>query len=193
MAFDNGIPTNHADVKVRLDTPETVTLSLRQALSPQLTGLATIEWSNWSRFDSLPIVCRANGTAVPTTFPLCTAGGNFAVLNANWHDGWFYALGLEYAYMPGLMLRTGVAYERSPVQNATERLPQVPDSDRVWLSGGLSYRLLANTTVDLAYTHIFVEDARIDRTALTNPAVHLVAEREASVDIFTVGVKMTLP
>jgi long-chain fatty acid transport protein len=186
VVFDNGIPSNFVDVKAQVDTPETVTLSLRQVLAPNIRGLATIEWSNWSRFDSIPFVRTSTGSGDFAG----SIGSNFAVLDLNWHDGWFYSVGLEWDVMQSLTLRTGLAFEQSPVQNATERIPQVPDSDRIWLSGGLSYALMSNITVDFAYTHIFAEDADIDRGSLTSPTlVRLVAEREASIDIVTVGVK----
>jgi long-chain fatty acid transport protein len=183
--FDNGNAFNSVDVEASLETPETVTLSLRQAIQPNMRLLATVEWSNWSRFDQIPIVRTNTGTGIYTG----AVGSNFAVLDANWHDGWFYALGLEYDHGPGLTLRTGIAFEQSPVQNPSERLPQVPDSDRVWLSGGLSYQLFQNTTVDFAYTHIFVEDAQVDRLSLIG-GVRLVADREASVDIVTFGYRV---
>jgi long-subunit fatty acid transport protein len=48
---------------------------------------------------------------------------------------------------------------------------------------------MQNVTVDFAYTHIFLEDAEINRTALTSPLV-LVADREASVDIISLGYRI---
>jgi long-chain fatty acid transport protein len=181
-----GAPPVGGPVEAELETPETVTLSLRQALAPNWRLLATVEWSNWSRFDSIPITCPAPGGGPP---PFSCASGTFAVLDANWHDGWFYALGFEHDYMPGLTLRAGIAYEQSPVQNPEERLPQVPDSDRIWLSAGLSYQVTPNAVLDFAYTHIFLEDAEINRAALTSP-VMLVADREASVDIVSFGYRI---
>ena len=185
-SFLVGAPPVGGPVEAELETPETVTLSLRQALAPNWRLLATVEWSNWSRFDSIPITCPAPGGGPA---PFSCPGGTFAVLDANWHDGWFYALGFEHDYQPGLTLRAGIAYEQSPVQNPEERLTQVPDSDRIWLSAGLSYQMMQNVTVDFAYTHIFLEDAEINRTALTSPLV-LVADREASVDIISLGYRI---
>ncbi len=185
-SFLVGTPVVGGPVEAELETPETVTLSLRQALAQDWRLLATVEWSNWSRFDTIPITCPSAGVGPA---PFSCPGGTFAVLDANWHDGWFYALGFEHDYKPGLTLRAGIAYEQSPVQNPEERLTQVPDSDRIWLSAGLSYQIMQNVTVDFAYTHIFLEDAEINRTALTSPLV-LVADREASVDIISLGYRI---
>ena len=177
-----------SNVKATLETPETVTFSLKQDLTKDLRLLGTVEWANWSRFDKVPITCTSPSGAGNGTGFNCATGNRFALLEADWHNGWFYSAGLEWdTQTPGLTLRGGVAIEKSPVQNASERLPQVPDSDRVWLSGGLSYRLFTNTVLDFAYTHIIVEDAEINRGQLLNNAVRLVANRRADVDIVSLG------
>ena len=41
------------------------------------------------------------------------------------------------------------------------RGPALPDNDRYWLSAGLSRRLFDWITVNLAYTHIFMEDGDV--------------------------------
>jgi long-chain fatty acid transport protein len=176
-----------AGVTANVKTPETVTLSLRQALTPQITGLATVEWANWSRLQSLDVYCT-------TTGPLCPGGPGSPQgppLFLGWHDGWFIAAGLEYAMNASLTLRTGLAWEKSPIQNPEERTVRIPDSDRIWASVGASWKINANMSLDFGYSHIFAEDARIDRTEPVNPIgdVRLLAETEGSVDIVSVGFK----
>ena len=181
-----GLPAGTGgNTKADLELPETVTLSLRHAFSERLRGLATVEWSNWSRFDNVPVICTSTAAALR-----CNQGDNLGILDANWDDGWFYSLGFEYDYQPGLTFRAGIAYEESPAQTPEQRLFQVPDSDRIWLSAGLSYNVTENATIDLAYTHIFVEDAKINRGTLTDPSKTLIADRDASVDIISVGYKV---
>lgn len=63
-------------------------------------------------------------------------GANISVLDFEWNDGWFIALGGEWDYASRLTLRAGAAYEISPIRNATQRKINVADSDRVWLSAG---------------------------------------------------------
>jgi long-chain fatty acid transport protein len=104
---------------------------------------AGLEWANWSRFKTLQI----EGLPIPAeTF--------------NWKDSWYYSLGAEYAYNDALTLRTGVAFEKSPVPDAT-RSVRVPDNDRYWLSVGASYKFSENMTANLAYSHVFIEDGDI--------------------------------
>ncbi len=178
-------------VEAELELPETVTLSIRHAFSNRFRGLASVEWSNWSRFDNVPVLCTAQNLLVAAVNGNCAGGADTATtLEANWDDGWFYSLGFEYDYQPGLTVRGGVAYEESPTQTPGQRLFQVPDSNRIWLSAGLSYKMWANTTLDFAYTHIFVEDASVRRGQLLNDNFILNADREASVDIVSVGYKV---
>lgn len=142
-------------IRIDLDMPEIVTLSVRQTLATQLRLLGTIEWTNWSRFQQVPI----SGSAA---FP---GLGSTAVIPLEWHDGWFYSAGVEYDINPKLTMRSGVGFERSPIQKATERF--ITDSDRISASLGLTYRLSAATSIDLAYSHLFFHDAPIDRLDFT--------------------------
>lgn len=178
-------PSVSVGVKADLTTPETATLSLRQALTPQLAVLATAEWAKWSRLQSLDIYCSARGTL------FCTGGaGTLSTsLPFGWHDGWFYSGGLEYTVNPSLTLRTGAAYEKSPVQNASERSPRVPDNNRIWGSIGGTAKVNDTVSFDFAYTHIWVDDGQIDRTAAP---VRLVADTKANVDIVSGSIKIQL-
>jgi long-chain fatty acid transport protein len=168
------------DIQAGLKTPETVTLSLRQDLGLRWTGLASVEWSNWSRLKSLDVEC---------TSASCGAGNTLVSLPLGWHDGWFFSLGAEYAWSPALTLRGGVAYEISPIQNADERPARLPDSDRIWASIGATYKWSEKISVDFAYSHIFAEDSSLRRT---DGGVLLVADVESSVDILSVGLKIKL-
>jgi long-chain fatty acid transport protein len=165
--------------KAEIKLPDIVTLSLKQAVSSNTRLLGTIEWSNWSRFDELRVT-RTTGPA---------AGGTLAVIDAKWTDGWFFSLGGEYDVNNLLTLRTGLGYEISPVDDPTKRIAGIPDSDRIWASIGASYKWSDTTSFDLAYTHVFLKDAELDRrAAVTN--FRVLADTTASTDIVSVGMKM---
>ena len=172
-------------MKAGVTLPEIVTVSLRQALTPQLTLLGTVEWANWSRLEKLDVTC-ANTLPNPV---FCPSGNGETIrsLQLSWHDSWMFAVGAEYAYSPALTLRGGVAYEISPIQNADERTLRVPDADRIWASVGATYKWSENIAFDVAYSHIFVDDAPIDRT---EGGVRFVGSAETSVDIVSVSLKM---
>jgi long-chain fatty acid transport protein len=178
--LDTPTPLGSLPIGANFDTPEIVTLSIRQAIAPNWRVLGTIEWTNWSRFDSIPI----DGTKGLPGFP---PGG--LSLDGDWHDSWLYSVGLEYDVSQKLTVRSGVAFERSPIQNPEERLIQVPDSDRWWASAGFTYRLSEKTAIDVAYTHIFFDDAPFARQSLLGGQV-ITGEADQSADIISGSLKM---
>lgn len=83
-----------------------------------------------------------------------TEGRPDTVTEHSWRDSWFFALGAEYRATEALTLRGGVAYDQTPVPDAT-RTPRIPDSDRYWLSIGASSRIAPRAELSLAYSHVF--------------------------------------
>jgi long-chain fatty acid transport protein len=57
-----------------------------------------------------------------------------------------------------VVLRAGIAYETSPITDRVRDI-LVPDSDRVFVSAGASYKYSEQIIVDFGYSHIFFEDA----------------------------------
>ncbi len=140
-------PAVSTEAEAGVTLPEAVTFSFRQAVDPSWAVLGTVEWTNWSRLGDVAAVGAGCG---PT--------GICEVLNLNYRDGWFFSLGAEYAYSPALLLRAGVAYEISPIDDRVRDI-LLPDSNRVFLSAGASYKYSEQIIVDLGYTHVFFEDA----------------------------------
>lgn len=164
-----------------VDTPDKVTLSVIQDLAPNMRVAATAEWTQWSRLGIIPINNQATGASIGSS------------LDLQWDDGWYFALGGEYDYNDKLTLRLGGAYEISPISEPTQRILALPDADRIWASIGASYKWNATTTLDFAYSHVFVEDSTFSRApgqdALAGIRSSGVAE--SSVDIVSVGLKTT--
>jgi len=147
----------------------------------------------------LDIIAKEGGVATVlaldgrnTITGVSATGAAFASLETEWDDAWFASIGLEYDLVPEMTLRAGIAYEESPIQKPTQRITPSPDNNRIWLSGGLSWALSPAMSVDASYTHIFVEDGKIQRNSIANDTVTLFADAEASVDIISVGLNMKL-
>jgi long-chain fatty acid transport protein len=160
------------DGTVDVKLPDIVTLSLRQSIAPNMRLLGTVEYTSWSVFDELRVK-RSVGTDV--------------VIDAKWSDSWLFSVGGEYDVNRALTLRTGFGYEISPVDDPTKRIVGIPDSDRVWASIGASYKWSDATTIDFAYTHIFLQDAELNRLSQQN--LRVVADIEAKTDILSVALK----
>jgi long-chain fatty acid transport protein len=138
------------DASTTLELPNVITLSLRQAIAPNMRLLGTVEWSQWSRFKELRLKSDgSNLVLVPNTTtgggPVTVSPGTvIGVLPADWSDGWFFALGGEYDLMRNLTVRAGGAYEISPVDEPRKRLIGIPDNNRIWASVGATYRWSAS-------------------------------------------------
>jgi long-chain fatty acid transport protein len=109
------------------------------------------------------------------------AGTTLGVTPENWNDSYRYSVGANYRLNDKVILRSGVAYDETPVSDAF-RTARIPDESRTWLSFGAQYRLSSKSTIDVGYAHLFVEDARINKT---ESGVTLAGTYEASVDILS--------
>jgi long-chain fatty acid transport protein len=154
-------------VTASVTLPDSASLSLVHQLNPRLELLADMTWTGWSDFDELRIV-RAAGTTLGVT-------------PENWNDSYRYSVGANYRLNDKVILRSGVAYDETPVSDAF-RTARIPDESRTWLSFGAQYRLSSKNTIDVGYAHLFVEDARINKT---ESGVTLAGTYEASVDILS--------
>jgi long-chain fatty acid transport protein len=159
-------------ISADVTTPDKVTFSFSQEVNPAFRVMGTVEWTRWSALGVVPID--------PVGLKL----------DFQWHDGWLFALGGEWNVSPKITLRAGAAYEISPVQDATERLVQIPDADRIWASVGGTYRFSDTTSFNFGYSHVFVQDASLERNLTTGTPPTLFAKTSSSVDVFSVGVTM---
>ena len=169
----SGVGSAPASTTVNL--PGTVSVGLRQKLTSQWTGLATVEWTNWSRIGTSEVAAGPFSTTLPFQYK----------------DGWLFSLGAEYMWSEQLMLRGGIGYEISPVTDQV-RTPLIPDNDRLWLSVGGTYQWSPKLSFDLAYSHLFVKSTPINiTTASGNPwwngVDDYIGTVDSHIDIISVG------
>ena len=81
--------------------PATAELALFHQLTPALALHSSINWTNWSKFVQLESELDHHGT--------------MHIKEEHWEDSWRYALGMTYQLAPQWQLRSGIAYDRSPV------------------------------------------------------------------------------
>lgn len=138
-----GVSNLRSDMEVRLKTPDTITLSATWEATDALRLSGTARWSKWSNFRSLNVQnLDLAGTKLGTT-----------VVENNWDDTWFFSVGVDYKLNGQWTVRGGVAYDQGPVENQY-RMAVIPDTDRVWFSGGASYKYTDNLTFDFGATYI---------------------------------------
>jgi len=134
-------------VHSKLNTPDKLSVGLVQAISPVARVDLGFEWDQWSRLGTIGIVSNRLGLPV-SNLPL------------NYKDGYTYSIGAEYDAAPNLTLRTGFAYESSPIDFGN-RSVRLPDGDRYIASVGASYRWNERLTLNLAYSHFFLDRSRV--------------------------------
>ena len=92
------------------------------------------------------------------------------IKDEQWQDSWRYALGLTYRLTPDWQLRSGIAYDKSPVPTE-RRTISIPDSDRVWYSLGTGYRISQALSLDLGLTFIDGKKAAVHEDMELRPGV----------------------
>ena len=166
-----GATSYNGPVTAKVDYPDSITLSGSYQVMPQLKLAGDFEWTDWSRFQNFSIRA-ANGATLSST-------------NENWDDGYRFSLGGEYTLTDQWALRGGLAYEISPVPDAT-RTARIPDADRVWISAGVGYAITPELSFDFGYSHLFVNDASISQS--NSLAGTLVGTYDSSADILSADV-----
>jgi long-chain fatty acid transport protein len=173
-------------VSTTLNLPDSVSLGVRQKLSPQWTGMATVEWTNWSRIGTSNVLQPNGAPAVVFAGALVPVAIHF-----EYKDGWLFALGAEYQWSSQLALRGGFAYEVSPITD-TVRIPVLPDNDRFWVSLGATYKITNKLSLDAAYSHGFVKEASINvvpGNPSFNGAITYTGTADSHFDIISVALK----
>lgn len=154
-----------------LKTPDTVSLSAYQKVSPNVAIVGDVTWTNWSRFQELRV--EFDNPAQPDT-----------VQPENWRDTFRFGAGVNYDVSKSLTLRAGVAYDQTPVKDEF-RTARIPDGNRTWVSVGASYRPNENLSLDVGYAHLFVDTVPLNEVGSTGERLR--GEYRSGVDI--VGVQ----
>ena len=169
-----GGPLSSGAVSAKIKMPGSATVSLWQRVAPRVELLADAAWTDWSSIDELRVIR--------------TSGATLSVTPEDWRNTWRVAFGGAFELNPTWKLRAGVAYDQSPVPDAT-RTPRVPDGDRNWVALGARWSPTQSIGVDFGYTHIFVKDAPLSQNAGNASAYgYIVGEQNSQIDIVSAQV-----
>ena len=146
VAFD-GFKNGHYAGTLPLELPASAEIASFHQLNDQWAVHASVNWTDWSSFEKL----EAN---IPQL------GGNHHIKNEYWKDNYRFAIGTTYQATNKLVLRSGVAYDTSAVDEAN-RTQTIPETDRTWLSVGAGYAWSENLTLDAGFTYIFAKEAKM--------------------------------
>lgn len=119
-----------------LSLPASYALSASAEVSERLTALASVGLTRWSRFDAT-VINFDNPVQPPD------------VTTSDWRDTFSASAGVEWTADEATLLRFGFLYDETPVTDAFAG-PRIPDTDRRWLTAGLSRDISEKVTLDLA-------------------------------------------
>ena len=165
--------TGFADGNIdgRVTLPESASVAIHHKLNNKVALSADVSWTRWSRFEDLTI-----------------NSDNSLRLNSSkdedWENTFRYAIGIDYQHNDKWAFRSGVAYDETPLPGVSRRTPRIPGNDRLWLSFGGSYQASENLILDAGYTHLFINDSKINDA--TDSGYILSGEYESSADILSV-------
>lgn len=156
----------NSKAKTAIDTPEMLSFSAFHQLNDKVALMADLTFTRHSRLDEVRI-----GIDQVAGYPYFNGvtEGDLAV-KQDWKDTYKISLGMNYQYSDDLLLRTGVAYDKSPINSTGLRHPAFPDSDRYWLSFGANYKFTPDTSVDLAYSFVQFSSGKMDYRDGCSPA-----------------------
>lgn len=161
-------------LKANVTLPASLSFSIAHKVK-KLTWLADVTWTGWSSFDELRI--EYDNPDQPDS-----------VTTEDWDDTMRYSVGFDYQATDKLVLRAGIALDETPVPSAERRTPRLPGDDREWISLGLSYLASKRVSIDVGYSHLFIDDADIDNefeSSVPTLTHTLKGEYEAEVDILS--------
>ena len=156
----------------KITLPDSVTAGFYWQTTPQLALLVDVSWTDWSLLKSISI-SPSSPLAVPTT------------IQENWRNTWAVSVGANYRLTETLMLQGGVGFDQSPVTDSN-RTSRIPDSDRYLLGVGAQYSVLPNLTLQVAYAHIFFDEAQLTSQASATSGV-LTGKYTNSADTVSLG------
>lgn len=137
----------NGDVTADIELPPIANLSLFHRINDRWDVMADLQWTGWSTLKELTFV-RNEGAVLQ-------------MLPQNFDDVWRVSVGANYRVNDRWMVRGGLAYDESPV-NDVDRGPRLPDADRTWLSVGAQYKHSQNLIVDAGFTYIIVDDSSVN-------------------------------
>ncbi len=169
-AFQNTPVTAKSNLPARLAFGATYQLNQDWAL------MTDIAWTQWNQIDNLTI--RFENPAQPQS-----------PLDLNFKNTIWVAYGFRYDLNDHWTLRTGFAFDESPVRNPRSRTFRIPDSNRYWLTFGVSYHYNSNFKFDFGYAHIFFQDANIERQSAFGHQIS--GQIETQIDILSAQLQWT--
>ncbi len=160
-----GFPAvTHFDTKGSVSSditlPDSLNVSLYHKINPEFAVMTGLTWTDWSELNSVTLNYSGAIANSPTSPVILQS----ATINLDFRNTYRVSLGGDFMPNEHWTFRTGLAWDESPVRGSTSRTIRLPDSNRFWIAFGASYKFNKNWEADLGYSHLFITNAKVNRT-----------------------------
>lgn len=129
------------------DLPAGILVSGYHKLNDKIGLSSSVRWTEWNKsFSSFTMSSSFAGSSVTQQY--------------DWRNTWTISAGADYYYNDNWTFRVGTAYDQSPAKSQFNRTNRIPDTNRIWVSAGLSY-VSDNWQIDAGYAHLFMQKGNV--------------------------------
>ena len=167
-----------SDGDATLHLPTIINFGVEQQVTDRLKLMGDVSWSEWSVMKDITI-----------KFDRPVLGTQKSKLDMKWGDNWKFAFGGTYELTDKLTIRAGLAFDKTPVKDKW-RNTCLPDANRYWVSCGFGYKFNEHVTLNMAYTHLFMEHVSYTQAYEAQGGTHYLKGRavDCSSDIYSIAV-----
>lgn len=139
---------------VTIKTPDTVMLTGTWEATDDLRLSGLVRWAKWSNFETLTLKNSRYPEAIDAA--LGSMGMTLKEINVenNWEDTWLFSVGADYKLNGKWTVRGGIAYEMDPIDDQSTRMAVIPDTDRLWLTLGSTYKYSDDLQFDVGAAYL---------------------------------------
>lgn len=174
--------TNNLSSDVTL--PGYATLSIFHDINERWAVKGSINYTEWSVFDDIPLnnvagVEQSGLTGFQTTDLNINVPQNF-------HNTIRVSAGVNFKQTDRWMWRAGVGIDQDPT-NDTDRNVRLPDADVLAIAFGAHFQASKALSFDAGYQHLFTQDAEINNTGVVgSQSTYVNGNVEDAVDLFSI-------
>lgn len=134
-------------IEADITLPETLSVSAFSNINDSWDIMGDVTWTRWSQLQKLAVNY--------------TSGIPLTSVPENWSNTIRYSIGTSYHYNDNIKLRAGLAYDEEAIRDQF-RTARIPGNDRKWLTIGANWKATPNSSFDIGYAHLFINDASIN-------------------------------
>jgi len=150
-------PTYSSRAKVNITLPSYTALSFFHRIHPQFALMGSAIYTQWNTIQNLVL----QDVVSVQKEPLGRTNGMTIIVPQYFRNTWNLSVGANYYATDTIMLRSGVGYDQTPVNN-TYRNVQMPDNNRYVVAFGGHYQATKKIGLDLGWMHLFMNQAHVN-------------------------------